>query len=93
MSIRYTVSVVDFNVQGRYAMAVRVRKFRNLAIARRYEAKFYKKARRRPNTIGKIENWGSTVHNFMNGANYAEVRTADKFYDPMRTITITCRAA
>ena len=90
MSIRYIVSVVDFNVQGRYAMAVRVRKFRNLAVARRYEAKFYKKARRKPNTIGKIENWGSNVKNFVNGGNYAIVRQAENA-DYVRTITITCR--
>lgn len=89
MSIRFIVTVMDFNVQGRYAMTVRVRKFRNLAIARHYEAKFYKKARRKPNTIGKIENWGSNVKNFVNGGNYAIVRQAESA-DFVRTITITC---
>ena len=93
LKIRYVVTVCDYGVNGQFMTTTRRRCFRNLAIARHYEKKFYQKARRRANTIGKIENWGSTVHNFVNGANYAEVRTADKFYDPVRTITITCRTA
>lgn len=93
MGIRYIVTVTDFGVRGQFMNTARRREFRNLAIARRYEKKFYQKARRKTNTIGRIENWGSGVHNFINGANFSEVRTADKHYDPVRTITITCRIA
>lgn len=93
MTIRYILAVCDYGINGQFMATVRKKCFRNLAIARHYEKKFYQKARRRENTIGKIHNWGSAVHNFVNGANFAEVRTNDKFYDPVRTITITCKAA
>ena len=47
---------------------------------------------RAPNRKGRIENWGSGVH-FVNGGNFAEVRANDNFYNPVRTITITCEGA
>jgi len=91
MSIRYIVSVMDFNVEGHHAIFSRIRSFRKLDIARRYEAKFYKKAMRKPGRIGRIERWGSGVHNFVNGGNFSEVRDPAKHYDPVRLITITCK--
>ena len=94
MKLRFIVAVADFDVQGLYMKTVRVREFRNLAIARRYEAKFYRKALSTPNRIGRIQNWGSDVHNFVNGANFADVRSTEdaSFMHPVRTITITCRS-
>lgn len=92
MRLRYVVTVADFGVMGQYMATVRQRRFRNLAFARRYELKFYKKAMRAPNRKGRIENWGSGVH-FVNNGNFAEVRTNDNFYNPVRTITITCENA
>lgn len=84
---------MNYDVHGYFSKAVRVRRFRNLAIARRYEAKFYRKALRKPNRIGRIQNWGSDVHHFVNGGNFAKVRTDDALYNPVRTITITCEDA
>lgn len=93
MSIRFIVTVTDYDVHGYFSKAVRVRRFRNLAIARRYEAKFYRKALRKPNRIGRVMNFGSDVHHFINGANFADVRSTEdaRFMHPVRMITITCR--
>ena len=92
MRLRYVVTVTDFGVMGQYMATVRQRRFRNLAFARRYELKFYKKAMRTPNRKGRIENWGSGIH-FVNGGNFAKVCTDDALYNPVRTITITCEVA
>lgn len=92
MSPKFIVTVQDYHVCGYFAMTVRQRRFRNLAAARRYETKFYKKARRRaPHGWGRIERWGSTVHNFINGGNFSQVHEHPG-WNPTRTITITCRS-
>lgn len=91
MSIRYIVAVCDYNLpDGTFMKTVRRRQFRNLAAARRYEAKFYRKALRKPGPEnkqctgrrhGKIERWGSIV-------NIGPVWAG---WNPARTITITCK--
>lgn len=99
MSLKYFVHVCDFGVQGQYMKTVRIRKFGNLAHARHYETKLYNKARRQPNTHGRIERWGSSLHTFINGGNHSAIM---KLHDDLgfgmcsdviRTITITCRRA
>ena len=92
MSMRYIVTVQDYHTSdGYFAKTVRQRHFRKLAAARRYETKFYRKARRKaPQGWGKIERWGSSAHNFVNGANGSQVHGFHG-WDPIRTITITCK--
>lgn len=92
MTLRFIVSVQDYHVCACFAKTVRQRAFRNLAAARRYEAKFYKKARRKaPQGWGKIDHWGSTAHNFVNGGNGSTIHEFAG-WNPTRTITITCRS-
>lgn len=87
---RFIVTVSDYNVQGVFCQVARRRTFRRLDAARRYETKFCRKALRRQGTRGVISRWGSSVHNFINGGNYSEVRAGHEF-NPTRTITITYR--
>lgn len=103
MTIRYIVTVCDYNLpNGEFMKTVRCRQFRNLASARRYETKFYKKAMRKPGRQGQIHRWGSTVETFVNGANFSKIldwscKREDFFPQKppsvARTITITCKVS
>lgn len=96
MSLKYFVHVCDFGVQGQYMKTVRVRKFGNLAHARHYETKMYNKALRKPNTFGRVDRWGSSLHTFINGGNRSMVLKDHQdimIREIIRTITITCRSA
>lgn len=87
MTIRYIVAVCDYNLpDGEFMKTVRRRQFRNLASARRYETRLYRKALRKQEPErrwGKVERWGSIVN----------IGPVWQSWNPARTITINCKVS
>lgn len=85
MAIRFIVTVCDYNLKDVFFKTVRQRRFRRLDQARRYEAKFYRKAMRKPDARGTIERFGAVVNNQRAVVNNGFA------WNPYRTITITAK--